>query len=161
MSMIKHSHAISMQYLKKEVRERVHFLHADEHQSFYKLALSFLIEVATHLQSTQNRKLVIFLWYFKKKVSQLLLCSIDATHSGILQESSHVHCYLFTLPSKVISVIHSLTLWFYISHVINCKYSILGLVILITLIILALWFNICNDNVGFIIYLYGNDRVIW
>ena len=42
MGMIKHSQstqinkfAISLQYLKNEVRERVHFLHLDEHQSFY------------------------------------------------------------------------------------------------------------------------------
>ena len=47
MGMIKHSQstqsnkfAISLQYLKKEVRNGVHFLHADKHQSFYKLALS-------------------------------------------------------------------------------------------------------------------------
>ena len=46
MGMIKHSQstqinksAISLQYLKKEVSEGVHFLHLDKHQSFYKLAL--------------------------------------------------------------------------------------------------------------------------
>ena len=83
MGMIKHSQstqsnkfAISLQYLKKEVRNGVHFLHADKHQNFYKLALSFLMEVARHVQSTQNRKLVKFLQYIKKKVMQLLLCSI-------------------------------------------------------------------------------------
>ena len=45
--MIKHSQstqsnkfAISLQYLKKEVRGGVYFLHADKHQSFYKLALA-------------------------------------------------------------------------------------------------------------------------
>ena len=64
------------QYLKKEVRDGVHFLHANKHQSFYKLALSFLMEVARHVQSTQNRKLVMFLQYIKKKVLQLFLCSI-------------------------------------------------------------------------------------
>ena len=64
--------AISLQYLKKEVRKGVHFLHADEHQSFYKLGLLFLMEVARYVQSTQNRKLVIFL----QRVLQLLLCSI-------------------------------------------------------------------------------------
>ena len=37
--------AISLQYLKKEVRKEVHFLYADEHQSFYKLRLLFLMEV--------------------------------------------------------------------------------------------------------------------
>ena len=79
LDMIKHSQstqsnkfAISLQYLKKEVRKRVHFLHADEHQSFYKLGLLFLMEVARYVQSTQNRKLVIFL----QRVLQLLLCSI-------------------------------------------------------------------------------------
>ena len=47
--MIKHSQntqsnklAISLQYLKKEVRNGLHVLHKDKHQSFYKLALSFL-----------------------------------------------------------------------------------------------------------------------
>ena len=38
--------AISLQYLKKEVRKEVHFLHTDEHQSLYKLILLFLMEVA-------------------------------------------------------------------------------------------------------------------
>ena len=65
--------AISLQYLKKEIRNGVHFY---KHQSFYKLALSFLMEVARHVQSTYNRKLVMFLQYIKKKVLQLLLCSI-------------------------------------------------------------------------------------
>ena len=42
MGMIKHSQstqsnkfAKSLQYLKKEIRDGVHFLHADKHQSFY------------------------------------------------------------------------------------------------------------------------------
>ena len=47
---------------------------ADKHQSFIKLALSFLMEVAR--QNTQSRKLIKFLQCFKKKVLQLLLCSI-------------------------------------------------------------------------------------
>ena len=59
MGMIKHSqstqskkYAIPLQYLKKEVRNGVHFLHAEKHQSFYKLALLFLMEVARPVQST-------------------------------------------------------------------------------------------------------------
>ena len=79
MGMIKHSQstqsnkfAISLQYLKKEVRDVVHFLHSEK-QSFHKLALSFLMEVVRYVQSTQNRELVIFLLYIKKKVSRLLL----------------------------------------------------------------------------------------
>ena len=55
--------AMSLQYLKIDVRNVVHFLHVDKHQSFCKLGLSFLMEVARHVHSTQNRKLVIFLQY--------------------------------------------------------------------------------------------------
>ena len=77
MDMIKHSlssqsntFAISLQYLRKEVRDEVHFLHADKHETFYKMAFSFLMEVARHVKITQNRKVVIFLQYNQKKVSQ-------------------------------------------------------------------------------------------
>ena len=80
--MIKHSQitqsnkfVISLQYLKKEVRNGVHFLHADKFQSFHKLT-SFLMEVVRHVQNTQNKKLVIFMQYIKKKLLQLLLCFI-------------------------------------------------------------------------------------
>ena len=66
--MIKHSQsnqsnkfAIFLQYLKKEVRDGGYFLHTDKRQSFHKLALAFLMEVGRHVQSTQNRKFVIFL----------------------------------------------------------------------------------------------------
>ena len=69
--MIKHSQStqnnkfvISLQYLKKEIKKGLYFLHADEHQSFYKLGLMFLMEVARYVQSTQNMKLVIFLHCF-------------------------------------------------------------------------------------------------
>ena len=53
MGMIKRSqitksnkYAISLQYLKKEVRNEDHFWHTDKRQIFYKLVLSFLMEVA-------------------------------------------------------------------------------------------------------------------
>ena len=51
------------------------FLHGNKRQSLYKLALSFLKEATRHVQITQNRKLVTFLQYIKKKLLQLLLCS--------------------------------------------------------------------------------------
>ena len=57
--------AVSLQYLKK--RNWI--------QSFYKLVLSFLMKVSIHVQSTQDRKLLI-LCNNLEKVSQLLLCSI-------------------------------------------------------------------------------------
>ena len=70
MGMIKYSQitqsnkfAISLQYLRKEVRNGGHFWHVDKRQSFYKFVLSFLIEVAIHVQNNQNRKLVIFAIY--------------------------------------------------------------------------------------------------
>ena len=76
MGMIKHSQitqsnkfAITLQYLKKEGMDGFQFLYADKHQSFYKLALSFSTEVTRHVQSTQNRSLVIFLQYFKENMS--------------------------------------------------------------------------------------------
>ena len=50
------------------------FSHVDKHHSFYKLALSFFMEVARFVQSNQ-KKLVIFLQFIKKK-KKLLLCSI-------------------------------------------------------------------------------------
>ena len=63
-SMPKVLKVIGLQYRynisKKEVRKGVHFLHADEHQCFYKLVLLFLMDVGRYVQSTQNRKLVIF-----------------------------------------------------------------------------------------------------
>ena len=83
LGMIKHSQyiqsskfPISLQYLNKEVRNRDYFLHADKHQNFYKLGLLFLMEVTRYVWSTKNKKLLIFFQYIKKRVSQLLLCSI-------------------------------------------------------------------------------------
>ena len=73
MGMIKHCHitqsnkfAVSLQYLKKEVRNGGHFWHAHKRQSFAKLVLFFFMKVARRVQNTQNRKLVIFLEYIKK-----------------------------------------------------------------------------------------------
>ena len=99
--MVKHSQssqnikfAMSWQYLKKEGRDRVQFLHAHKHQSFYQLTLSFLMEVARHIQSTQNRKLVIFLQYEKSTTSTFVFYC-DAKYSDTWWGSSHVCCYLF------------------------------------------------------------------
>ena len=107
MGMIKHSQstqsnkfAISLQYLKKEVRSRGHFWHADQRQSFYKLVLSFLMEVARHVQNTQNRKLVIFLQYVKKNCCNCFVFYCDAKHSDILYGSRHVRCYLFFIVCR-------------------------------------------------------------
>ena len=80
----------SLQYLYyiskiKKLGMEFIFLHTDKHQSFYKFALTFLMEVARHVESTQNGKLVILLQYIKKKLWQpiafVLYC--DAEHSDI------------------------------------------------------------------------------
>ena len=58
------------------------------------------MEVARHVQSTQNRKLVALLHYVKNSVSTAFLFCGDAKHSDILRGSSHVHCYLLLLFSQ-------------------------------------------------------------
>ena len=103
--MIKHSQitqsnkfAISLQYLKKDVRNGGHFWHADKRQSFYKLVLSFLMEVARHVQNTQNRKLVIFLQYIRN-CRNCFVFYFDIKDSDILWGSSLVRYYLLLLHS--------------------------------------------------------------
>ena len=105
LDMVKHSQStqsnkfvISLQYLEKEFRKGVNFLHADE-QSSYKLGLLLLMEVARSVQSTQNRKLVIF---FAQSVAAAFVFYCDTKHSDILGWFSHVYCYiLVSLHSQV------------------------------------------------------------
>ena len=95
MGMIKHSlktqsnkFAISLQYLKKEARNGAQFFCMQINISFYKLGLSFLPEVFRHIQTTQ---------YLKKKVSHLLLCSIEMQSIHIFYGGSimfSVNCYI-------------------------------------------------------------------
>ena len=72
---------MSLQYLKKEVRDEVDFLHVDKHQSFlqvdfntlgikdaYKVLLSFLLGMIKYSQSTQSNKFAISLQYHKKEI---------------------------------------------------------------------------------------------
>ena len=78
--------AMSLQYLKKEVRDEVDFLHAIKHQILlqvdfnilgikvsYKSILSLLMGVIKHSQSTQRNKLAISLQNLKKDVNQKAL----------------------------------------------------------------------------------------
>ena len=72
---------MSLHYLKKEVRDEVDFLHADEHQSFLqvdfntlgtktfsKVILSLLMDIVKYSQSTQSNKFALSLQHFKKQV---------------------------------------------------------------------------------------------
>ena len=59
---------MSLQYLKKEMRYKVAFLHVDKHQSFYfntlgtkvscKVILSLLMDIMKHSHSNQSNKFV-------------------------------------------------------------------------------------------------------
>ena len=73
---------MSLQYIKKEIRNELNFLHADKYQNFpqvnfntfsikviYKVMLSLLLSMIIHSQSTQSNKLLIVLQYFKNDVS--------------------------------------------------------------------------------------------
>ena len=75
--------AMSLQYLQKQVRDEVDFLHADKHQSFlqvyfntlgikvsYKLILSLLMGMIKHSRSTQINKFAISLQYLWKEVRE-------------------------------------------------------------------------------------------
>ena len=57
--------AISFQYLKKEGRGEVGFLHANNIKLSNKLALSIVVGVAHHIQSNQDDKFVKYLQYLK------------------------------------------------------------------------------------------------
>ena len=62
LSILKVFKVTSLQYLYNISKKKsgMHILHAYKHQNFYTLALSFLIDEASYIQSTQNRNLVIF-----------------------------------------------------------------------------------------------------
>ena len=72
---------MSLQYLKKEVRDDIDFLHADKHQSYlqvdfnslgikvsYKVILSLLMDMIKHSRSIQSNKFALSLQHFKKEV---------------------------------------------------------------------------------------------
>ena len=96
--------AISLQYLKKEVRNGDHFWHADKRESFYKLVFSFLMEVARYVQNTQNRNVVIFLQYITKSVATAL-CSIVMQNFQLFYRGSVMFVVTCFSRIDVISII--------------------------------------------------------
>ena len=89
--------------LKKEVRDRFKFLYPDKHQSFYKLELLFLI------QSSQNRKLVIFCNILRKKCHNcfcvLLWCKTFRYFTGV-QSCSLLLAFPKDWTSEVLILAH-------------------------------------------------------
>ena len=55
--------AISLQYLKKKVKNEVGFLPADKHKKFPQIVTIISVCVARHAQITQNNKFAISLQY--------------------------------------------------------------------------------------------------
>ena len=60
--------AVSLQYLKENVKDEVDFQLKDKCQRILQIQ-SFQVFVARYAQITQNNKFFIFLQYLKKKVS--------------------------------------------------------------------------------------------
>ena len=51
--------AISLQYLKKEVNDKVDLLHAGKHKDLLQIDTMILMEMVKHFQSSQNSKFAI------------------------------------------------------------------------------------------------------
>ena len=69
--------AISLQYLKKEVSDKVDFLYADKHVSLLQIDTFILMGMVKHSQSPQNRKFAMSLQYLKKEVTD----EVDFLHA--------------------------------------------------------------------------------
>ena len=118
---------MSLQYLKKEVRDEVDFWQVDKHQSFrqidlntlgfkvaYKVILSLLLGMIKHSQSTQSNR-VADIFTISQKIryesSSFFACSrtskflqVGFVFDGndlILLGSSHVYCYLFPCTDRL------------------------------------------------------------
>ena len=82
MGMVKHSQSsqntkftMSLQYLKKEVRDEVPFFYMQKSiKDFLKLILPFSVCVAKHAKIIQNNKFAISLQYLKEWVMKLFFC---------------------------------------------------------------------------------------
>ena len=59
--------AISLQYLKKEVRGEVDFLHAEKYESLLEIDAMIFVGLIKHSQSSQNSKFAISLSNISKK----------------------------------------------------------------------------------------------
>ena len=51
--------AISLQYLKKEVNDKVDLLHAGKHKDLLQIDTMILMEMVKHFQRSQNSKFAI------------------------------------------------------------------------------------------------------
>ena len=64
--------AIFVQYLKREVNDKVDFLHAGKHENLLQIDTMILMEMVKHFQSSQNSKFIMSVQYLKKIEMKLL-----------------------------------------------------------------------------------------
>ena len=62
------------------------------------------MEAARYVQSTKNKKLVIFLRYIKKRVSQLLFCSIVMQNIQIFYGGPVMFILLVSLSNQTVEI---------------------------------------------------------
>ena len=68
---------MSLQYLKKEFRDEVNFLHADKHKRFLQIdIIIFGVCVTRDAKISKNNKFAISLQYLNKEVSD----AVDFSH---------------------------------------------------------------------------------
>ena len=81
--------AISLQYLKREVNDKVDILHAGKHEILLQIDTMILIEMIKHFQSSQYSKFAISVQYLKKEAEdKLIFLHADKYRSG-LQHFGH------------------------------------------------------------------------
>ena len=67
--------AFSLQYLKREVNDKVDFLHAGKHENLLQIDTMILIEMVKHFQSSQNSKFAMSVQYLKiEDTDKLTFC---------------------------------------------------------------------------------------
>ena len=76
--------AISLQYRKKEVNDKVDFLYASKRGDLLQIDTMIFLEMVKHLQSSRNKKFAISLQYLKKQVRYGVgFLHADKHHSGL------------------------------------------------------------------------------
>ena len=60
--------AISLQYIKRKVNDKVDFLHAGKHENLLQVDTMILLETVKHFQSSQNSKFTMAVQISKKEV---------------------------------------------------------------------------------------------
>ena len=86
---------ISLQYLKREVNDKVDFLHAGKHENLLQIDTMILIEMVKHFQSSENSKFTMSVQYLKKGDRD----EVNFLHAGKYQSGLQVD--FNTLGTKI------------------------------------------------------------